>query len=521
MSKANAPCPCGSKKKYKKCCKKKGLYTKKSEVPSMWKNLGQSHPSFRFSIGDRIETDLDDPNETQGHPQWIPGTIRGFNPSIGAYDILLDYPVGKFRLDAVSLDTNNFTRPFGFTKSATHKTDPCAACGLNEPTDGSVTFVQCGDCRRTRYCTPTCQRTDWKKHRVQCQAIVAQNKRVSIEIKELIKTGKSEAIQNALFDAIIDNDFVITRKLLKKRGEDVNIDAVYSSGEPLLYIASKNGNIGTVKLLIQAGSNVNQAETTMSASPLFIASQKGNVDLVKVLIKAGSNVNQARSTDGCSPLFMASQNGNIDTVKVLIKAGGNVNQATTDDGRTPLWQASQEGYVDLMKVLIQEGGNVNQALTTDGVSALYIASHQGNIDAVKVLIAAGSNVNQATTDGKTPLLLATKTGRVDIVKIIIEAGGDVNQVGDDGMPPLAKSCALGKIEIVRLLLQQPAIDVNKNEEKWSPLYATEETVLMLLDQCLMRQLFKKENLDEMHRIYMEIKQLLKDAGPQSLDGRYD
>ena len=45
---------------------------------------------------------------------------------------------------------------------------------------------------------------------------------------------------------------------------------------------------------------------------------------------------------------------------------------------------------------------------------------------------------------------------------------------------------------------------------------------MLLDQFLMRnQLFKKENLDEMHRIYMEIRQLLKDAGLQSLDGRYD
>ena len=101
----------------------------------MWKNLGESHPSFRFSIGDRIETNLNDPDETKGHPKWIPGTIRGFNANIGAYDILLDYPVGKFGLDAVSLDTNNFTRPFGFTKSATHKTDPCATCGLNEPVD--------------------------------------------------------------------------------------------------------------------------------------------------------------------------------------------------------------------------------------------------------------------------------------------------------------------------------------------------------------------------------------------------
>jgi len=82
--------------------------------------MGESHPSFRFSIGDRIETDLYDPDETKGYPQWIPGTIRGFNANIGAYDILLDYPVGKYGLDAVRRDTNNFTRPLGFTKSATN-----------------------------------------------------------------------------------------------------------------------------------------------------------------------------------------------------------------------------------------------------------------------------------------------------------------------------------------------------------------------------------------------------------------
>ena len=55
----------------------------------------ESHPSFRFSIGERIELDLADPDETKGHPQWIPGTIRGFNANNGTYDILLDYPVGQ------------------------------------------------------------------------------------------------------------------------------------------------------------------------------------------------------------------------------------------------------------------------------------------------------------------------------------------------------------------------------------------------------------------------------------------
>jgi len=35
---------------------------------------------------------------------------------------------------------------------------------------------------------------------------------------------------------------------------------------------------------------------------------------VQVLIEAGSNVNQARTTDGGSPLFIAAERGKVDKV---------------------------------------------------------------------------------------------------------------------------------------------------------------------------------------------------------------
>ena len=109
-------------------------------------------------------------------------------------------------------------------------------CGLNEPADGGVKFVQCAGCRRTRYCTRECQKIDWKKHRVLCEAIVAQNKRVSAEIKELIKTGKSEAVNNALIEAATGGSFLVIKKLFKNRGDDIDVNAVNSVGVTALYI---------------------------------------------------------------------------------------------------------------------------------------------------------------------------------------------------------------------------------------------------------------------------------------------
>ena len=61
-----------------------------------------------------------------------------------------------------------------------------------------------------------------------------------------------------------------------------------------------------------------------SSSPLWIASSNGNVDIVNLLIEADGNVNQARTDSGVTPLFIASQNGIVALVKILIKAGANI-----------------------------------------------------------------------------------------------------------------------------------------------------------------------------------------------------
>ena len=90
---------------------------------------------------------------------------------------------------------------------------------------------------------------------------------------------------------------------------------------------------------------------------MYQASANGYLAIVKVLIEAGSNVNQARTTDGGSPLLIAAENGKVDVVKVLIKAGGNVNQARTD-GIMPLRAASRAGQTDIVRLLLEQP-NIN------------------------------------------------------------------------------------------------------------------------------------------------------------------
>ena len=56
---------------------------------------------------------------------------------------------------------------------------------------------------------------------------------------------------------------------------------------------------------------------------LHLASGNGHVELVYILIQAGGEVNKI--TLGRTPLHVASENGHADVVNILIQAGGEVN----------------------------------------------------------------------------------------------------------------------------------------------------------------------------------------------------
>ena len=52
-----------------------------------------------------------------------------------------------------------------------------------------------------------------------------------MEINEIIKTGKAEAVNNALIEATLGDNLLVIKKLFKKRGDDIDINAYSSAGQ--------------------------------------------------------------------------------------------------------------------------------------------------------------------------------------------------------------------------------------------------------------------------------------------------
>jgi ankyrin repeat protein len=93
-------------------------------------------------------------------------------------------------------------------------------------------------------------------------------------------------------------------------------------------LLENGGRIGWVPLAVyNRDGQMNSSDQAMGLTCLCAAAMEGHLDVVRLLIAAGSDVNQARSADGATPLFLAAMSKHAAVVEALIEAGADVNLA--------------------------------------------------------------------------------------------------------------------------------------------------------------------------------------------------
>jgi len=219
---------------------------------------------------------------------------------------------------------------------------------------------------------------------------------------------------------------------------------------------------------------------------LVNAVKNGNVNTVKKLLNNGANVNQADNENGITPLLTASRNGHTEVVKLLLNKGADVNKAGMF-GRTPLWNASQEGHTKVVKVLLGARGIDVNKVENYGQTPLIIASYEGHMDIVKLLLAKGADINQVDKDGESALRAASDAGHDDIVKFLMAKGADVNKADNEGRTHLWIATRNGHVSTVRELLKSKNVQVDKADKKgWTPLMIASQFGAPLCARALLK-----------------------------------
>lgn len=122
----------------------------------------------------------------------------------------------------------------------------------------------------------------------------------SIAVMSQVNDPKEDSLEYFLFWGLFNDDVSVVQKVLEA-GADPN---ARSGGDHALFVAATRGDTLSVRLLLDAGANINMKTKIAERTALHQAVLKSKVNVVKLLISSGADVN-AENKFGRTPLYYA------------------------------------------------------------------------------------------------------------------------------------------------------------------------------------------------------------------------
>lgn len=237
-----------------------------------------------------------------------------------------------------------------------------------------------------------------------------------------------------------------------------------SGNTPLIYSAQK-GLIDNVKVLLNAGANVNYRNPNTGLSALAAAAADGDVALIKLLVKNGKADINLPDAAGRTPIFYAVEKNKPEALRTLLMLGADPN-TKDNNGTTALMRASSKNYQDCIKVLLKQKNIDLNAQDYQGRSAVSYGAYAENPTALKELLSAKADINAKDHQGNTPLMHTIKAKNDRNAVFLVQQGADltpVNAAGESAFS-LAKqyipnSTAANVLGVKQSAVQQQALQI--------------------------------------------------------------
>ena len=210
-------------------------------------------------------------------------------------------------------------------------------------------------------------------------------------------------------------------------------------------------------LLRHGGRPDGRPEGLLYTVPVFEAAKHGQLEKLKVLLDAGADVNGRDPEDDETALMAAARFGYLEIAKLLVARGADVTLSDSVLSETALETALQgtapgcREVVEFLRrmpgaspALNSAGGNVEVAAVLveecldgdDRRFPLHALWSDSDVGAVKRLLLAGYDVNQLDEEsGETPLSCAARLGQPKMVEFLLAQGGDPTVKDADGDTP--------------------------------------------------------------------------------------
>jgi ankyrin repeat protein len=131
--------------------------------------------------------------------------------------------------------------------------------------------------------------------------------------------------------------------------------------EQKLMAAVTTGDVDEARRLVVSGAEVDERFPVVNGfndahTPLLVAARDGHVEIVRLLLEAGADVNAVEPTFGAVPLHKAVYNGHADSTRLISdRPGVDLDFQGATNGYTPLHDALWHGYEECAQVLVEAG----------------------------------------------------------------------------------------------------------------------------------------------------------------------
>ncbi|KAF5578169.1 ankyrin protein [Fusarium pseudoanthophilum] len=250
-----------------------------------------------------------------------------------------------------------------------------------------------------------------------------------------------------------------------------NVNGRNEDGDTPLKCAIRYDQVGTARILLQAGAQSNKLP------PLFKAASVGSLKVARMLIDSGESVHDKSKTG--KPYFVdvvakatwtnerreevivqVVKTDNIEITRLLLAHGANAS-AKDAIGEEIIVYAVKKGNVELANILLDHGADPN-AESAVKQTILYTAVQSGNADMVGLLLDKGASAKLLNILGTSILEASIGMKRFQIVKKLIEGGADVDGTDAHQQPILIKVIRNPflnndeKVEVINMLVANGA-----------------------------------------------------------------
>ena len=297
-------------------------------------------------------------------------------------------------------------------------------------------------------------------------------------------------------------------------GADVNRQEAWK-GQTALMWAAAEGHVPVVDALVKAKADLSLRSKGGFTAFLF-AVRQGRAGTVKSLLAAGADVNEAVAPSvrrlPTPALVLATANAHYELASQLLDAGANPNAGANGwtalhiitDVRKPGIGSNDpapEGSgsldsLELVRRLVAKGANINArstksknvgltSLNTEGATPFLLAARTDDAELMRVFAKLGADPLIPTAAGSTPLMVAAGVGTrspnedagteeeaLEAVKVAVELGGDVNAVDKNGETAMHGTAYKWMPSVAQFLGDhgaKPQIWNQKNSHGWTAL----------------------------------------------------